>query len=50
MSKSNVVSIVFGIMGVLFSLACIGEKQSENKELYAILSGILFILLLFISL
>lgn len=47
MSKLTVVSIIFGVTGVFFSLACIGEKQYENKELYAVVAGVLFVLLLF---
>ena len=46
MTKSTVVSIIFGIMGVFFSFACIGEKQNENKVLYAVVAGAMFILLL----
>lgn len=39
-------NIIFAAMGVLFSLACIGEKQTENKVLYAVVAGAMFVLLL----
>ena len=39
-------NIIFAAVGVLFSLACIGEKQTENKVLYAVVAGAVFILLL----
>ncbi|MBR2797243.1 MAG: hypothetical protein IKE17_05795 [Clostridia bacterium] len=38
--------IIFAAVGVLFSLACIGEKQTENKVLYAVVAGAMFVLLL----
>jgi len=39
-------NIIFAAVGVLFSLACIGEKQTENKVLYAVVAGAMFVLLL----
>ena len=39
-------TIIFAAVGVLFSLACIGEKQTENKVLYAVVAGAMFVLLL----
>lgn len=46
MFKTIVIPILFGVLGVLFSLACIGETQTENKVLYAVVAGALFVLLL----
>ena len=39
-------NIIFAAVGVLFSLACIGEKQTKNKVLYAVVAGAMFVLLL----
>ena len=39
-------NIIFAAVGVLFSFACIGEKQTENKVLYAVVAGAMFVLLL----
>lgn len=39
-------NIIFAAVGVMFSLACIGEKQTENKVVYATVAAIMFMLLL----
>ena len=46
MIKSTVISALFAIVGVLFSLACVGEKEIKSKTLYAVVAGALFVLLL----
>lgn len=40
------VAILFAVMGVIFSLACIGEKEMDGKWLYAVVAGVMFALLL----
>ena len=39
-------NIIFAAVGVLFSLSCIGEKETDNKVLYAVVAGAMFVLLL----
>jgi hypothetical protein len=39
-------AILFAVMGVVFSLACIGEKELDSKWLYAVVAGVMFALLL----
>ncbi len=39
-------AILFAVMGVVFSLACIGEKELNSKWLYAAVAGVMFALLL----
>lgn len=46
MVKNTVISVLFAAMSILFSLACIGEKETKNKTLYAVVAGALFVLLL----
>lgn len=46
MFKTVAIPILFAVMSILFSLACIGEKETKNKTLYAVVAGALFVLLL----
>ena len=42
----TIVSIIFAVLGVLFTLGCVGEKDYPSKRLYACVAFALFVLLL----
>ena len=46
MIKTVVFAVLFGVMGVIFALACIGGKQAWEKDRYAVMATIMFVLML----
>ena len=49
MAKSVIITVLFGIVGVMFSLACIGGKQAWEKDRYAVMAVIMLVLMLISS-
>ncbi len=46
MFKIIIVPALLVVLGVLFLLVCIGEKEYQNKVLYAVVASVLLALLL----
>lgn len=46
MFKTIIIPVLLALLGVLFLLACIGEKTYQNKVLYAVVASVLLALLL----
>ena len=44
--KLIVIPTLLALLGILFLLACIGEKDYQNKVLYAVVASIMLALLL----
>lgn len=44
--KIIVIPVLLMVLGVLFLLACIGDRDHHNKQLYAAVAVVLFVLLL----
>lgn len=42
----TLISIMFAVLGVILTLGCVGEKDYQNKKLYAVVAFALFVLLL----
>ena len=46
MFRAVVIPVLLALLGILFLPACIGEKNHQNKVLYAVEASILLALLL----
>lgn len=44
-----ILTILFGIIGVMFALACIGGKEAWEKDRYAVMAVIMLVLMLISS-
>lgn len=44
--RAIVIPTLLALLGILFLLACIGEKNYQNKVLYAVVASVMLALLL----
>lgn len=46
MFKAIIVPALLSVLGAIFLLACIGEKEYRNKIFYAVVAGVVLVMLL----